>query len=139
VNSLILNLCSGLIGAILGAAIVVFVEWRFAVRTKREDIAKVLRKVRRKVELDRLDMNGCFAVFKESRDQIEDAVSIYLCYLLRRTEVDEAIRVYCGYSKDHPFRSVNKMPVSREEFLDRLDLLEAAVRIRDSKTRQPRK
>ena len=99
----------------------------------------ILRKLRRRVELENLDMNGVFDVFKEYRDSVEDGVHAYSCYVFRPASLKEAIAAYCGYAEDHPYRTINLMPNDRHEFLDRIDALEKALDIKDSPTRRRRK
>ena len=132
------NLLSGLVGAAGVTILTAIVQWRFTLRKQRQEVAGHLRKLRRRVELDKLDTNGVFDAFKEYRDLIEDACYAYATYTLRPVKIQKAIAAFCGYANNHSYRTVNLMPGDRQEFLDRIDSLEAKLGIEDIPGRSPR-
>lgn len=138
-QAMIDNLLSGLFGAIIVTAFSALVQWRFILRSKREAVAVHIRKLRLKVELNTSDTNGVFDTFKEYKDLIEDSTYAYSCYVLWPPAIRKAIAAYCGYAENHPYRSVYIMPENKNEFLERIDKLERALRIADFPGRHERR
>jgi hypothetical protein len=133
------NLLSGLFGALIVTVLSAFVQWRFILRTKREEVAVHIRKLRQKIELRDLNTNDVFDAFKEFRDRIEDGCHAYAVFTLRPSQIFRAIDSFVGYADSHPYKTVHKMPSDRQEFLDRIDALESALSIYDYANRMHRK